>query len=576
MSGFPGAGGGTAEQINDLLQVGDLSYGMIAISGGTYNGKDVPFAYNRATSTFETISIPGGAASLPTTPVAVGDWTPPTMSVVGSLIVITHPGFPGGTGPYFGWLDVSGFSSTTITGNTNGNKSITGLSTDVLQAGWTVGMNISDNFPDIPAGTTITNIPAGGLSITISNAATGSNMGVTFTVTGGTATAPLYNAGNTNGNALSSVPLAVNQFNGRAYYAVQAGVVFSDALNALQVTNASQALTFSNGINVTALAGLPVAQTTGGILQALICFQADAQMQQITGDPATTNLAVNALGVGVGTLAPNAICQTPDGLMFLSQDGLRIINIFAQVSEAVGSNGEGINVPFINSVYPTRSCAAYNEDVYRVSVTNGAASGSPRQEWWFHFKLKSWSGPHSFPSALIAAYDSVNGHGFTMVPWGTLAELWTSTTIPTVSDTYIENGTTLTYNYTTALTADNEALSMNACVQGTFACALPASQSITVTASDENGNILASTSIAGTGQVGALWGTAIWGEFLWGAGKAAYVQLPIYWAQPVVFKQSQITITGTSAPNVALGNLRLRLQQLDYLSNQMPPEVQIQ
>lgn len=638
--------GGIPQQINALLDVGEISYGMIAIEGGTLGGFDVPFAYNHGTGSFETITIPGAAAALPLTPDATGDWTPPTMAVVGESIVVTHPGFQGGAEPFFGWMDISGFTSADITGNTNGNTTITALSSDVLQAGWQVGMLISSSAGDIPPNTTITAIAVGTLDLnttadfngtqqltsvasltgvvvgatitgtgiplgtlveslpgggvvnmsqaatvtataqgvnfsgatqcTISNAATGSNSGVTLTVLGGTATAPLWGAGNTNVNPLSAVPTFVAQYNGRAWFGVANGVVGSDSLNARQVFNASQALTFSNGIATTAGVGLPVTQTTGGILQALIVFQGDAQMQQITGDFATSNLAVNALGVGVGTLSPNAICQTPAGVMFIAQDGLRVINQFAQLSEPIGADGAGVNVPFINALYPTRTAASFNQDVYRVSVTNGAVALSPRLEWWYHLRLQSWSGPHTYPSALIQPFDTLLGGGFTQVPWGSLAQLWGSSTIPTADDTYVENGVTLGYSYVTALFPDGEDLAMVSVVESTLACAVPYLQSITVTATNESGTVLSSISIAGTGEPQALWGDVDWGAFIWGAGTAAYFQTPLYFSQPLVFKQAYLAVTGTSATNLEIGNLRLRMQQLGYISDQMPSEVQIQ
>ena len=160
---------------------------------------------------------------------------------------------------------------------------------------------------------------SGGTSLTLSQAATGTNATVTLTVAGGTPTAPLYGAGNTNGNALASVPTCVGQFNARAYFGVtvsnQPGTVFTDPNNVRQVTNATQALTFANGVAATAFAGLGLAQLFGGTLQSLLVFQNEANIQQITGDPTTNNLALNNLGSGTGTFAPNTIAQTPFGVM---------------------------------------------------------------------------------------------------------------------------------------------------------------------------------------------------------------------------------------------------------------------
>lgn len=73
------------------------------------------------------------------------------------------------------------FSDTTTTGTTNGTTALTGLSHNVLTAGWNLSFNVSGT--NIPAGTTITAIAADGLSATMSAAATGSGSGIALTVT---------------------------------------------------------------------------------------------------------------------------------------------------------------------------------------------------------------------------------------------------------------------------------------------------------------------------------------------------------------------------------------------------------
>lgn len=559
------AGFTSPAQVNALLMVGAIAYGMIAETSGAYNGKDVPFAFDTATNAFLPITIPGGAASLPATPSIAGDWTPPTMAIVGSRLMIAHPGYPGGA-TKFGWLDMSGFSSDTITGNSNGNESITNLGANVLQAGWEIGMTISDSAGDLPANTTIVSIAANGLSCTLSAAATGSHAGTTFTVSGGTATAPLYGAGDCNGNSLLSVPVAIQQFNDRAYFAVGSGEVLSDAGSPCQVTNASQALSNANGEPVTALAGLPVAQATGGILQALLVFQGDAGMVQITGDPATNNLSQNNLGVGAGTLAPNTIAQTPLGVMFIAADGLRFVNFLAQLSEVIGAGGEGVNLPFVNAVHPSRMCAAYNEGCYRVSVQNGAVAGNPVQEYWYHFRSKSWTGPHSFPAALIAANQGLT-HGFVMAVNGIAAKLWSHSTIPTANDGYIENGAQLTWQYKTALLPDNDAMANCRVVEGTLAAAFAGTVAGSLTASDDQNAIMDQVSLP-NGAAQTLWDHFTWAQAAWAAGAAPYYQHPLPFHNPLDFKQAQFSAGGYSTNGTMLGALRLRYQVTGFLSEQ--------
>lgn len=91
--------------------VGDITYGLIA--SGRNSGQDEPFAYNNATSAFVTVS---GITNLntPTTVSMVGAWTPPTMAVIGTLLIVTHPGFPGGA-TKIGWFDISNPAAPTWT-----------------------------------------------------------------------------------------------------------------------------------------------------------------------------------------------------------------------------------------------------------------------------------------------------------------------------------------------------------------------------------------------------------------------------------------------------------------------------
>lgn len=552
-----------AAQINALLVVGNWVYGMIASTLGTFAGLDYPFAYNLATQTFASISVPGGVASLPTTPATSGDWTPPIMAVIGSRIVLTHPGFSGGANPFFGWLDISSFSDATKTGNTHTSTLIDTLSANVLTAGWQPGMLIIGT--GIPADTTIVSIAANGLSLTLSQAATSTNVGVALTVTGGTQAAPLWSSGNTNGSALAKVPVAVFNFNGRAWFAVPGhGTVFSDAGNATQVTNATQALTPNNGLDITAFGGLPFTQSQGGILQALIAFQGDAQMLQITGDITASTLAMNELGIGVGTLAPNTICQTPMGLTFVAPDGVRYIDFIGRVSEPLGFAGKGVLVPFLNAINPSRMCAAYNQDVMRITVQNGNAVGQPVQEYWYHVSRKVWSGPHTFPAALIEAFQGSPDHGFVVAAFDIDAELWSSEVTPTVTSSYTENGMPMTAIFQTSLLPDNQDFAENRVNETLLGASLPAGSVLAVAALNENGVILDSVLVNGPAANPTIWGTFLWGAAPWSAPLDSYQQNDVPWPQPLIFKQVSISITATSLAGMAIGNLYFRYQALGY------------
>src|ERR1700748_2234586 len=74
------AGFTTPGFISAQMVVGTKIFGMIA-SGRTL-GHDEPFAYDLVTGTFSTVS---GItfANTPISPATTGDWTPPTMDLIG-------------------------------------------------------------------------------------------------------------------------------------------------------------------------------------------------------------------------------------------------------------------------------------------------------------------------------------------------------------------------------------------------------------------------------------------------------------------------------------------------------------
>lgn len=83
--------------------VGDLVYGMIASNRNA--GKDEPFCFDHAAGAF--IAVAGVVAgNCPISPATAGAWTPPTMAVIGTKLIVTHPGFPGGA-TKFGYFDIA-------------------------------------------------------------------------------------------------------------------------------------------------------------------------------------------------------------------------------------------------------------------------------------------------------------------------------------------------------------------------------------------------------------------------------------------------------------------------------------
>ena len=88
--------------ISVQLTVGTRIYGMIGTARtATF---DEPFVYDTVANTFVTLTNVL-AGNVPTTQATTGAWTPPTMDVIGTKVVVTHPGFSGAN--FFGWFDIS-------------------------------------------------------------------------------------------------------------------------------------------------------------------------------------------------------------------------------------------------------------------------------------------------------------------------------------------------------------------------------------------------------------------------------------------------------------------------------------
>jgi hypothetical protein len=606
--------------VSSELVVGDLVYGTVATSRTP--GSDEPYCYNLGSGSAVTVSGVT-ATNVPVSPPTSGDWTPPILAQVGGRIIVTHPGFPGG-GTKFGWFDVSGFSETT-TGNTNGSTTITGAPSILgVQPGMTIsGTNITAGTtvtatanvvltetgtthtstlidalpvsadravgqvvagPGIPAGATITvltsptsvtisaaatasatvTVTFTGATITLSGGATGSTNGVTLTIAGGSVTAPLWGAGDTDRNNLPSVPVGVAQFNGRAYFACgKDGIPFSDSGFACRISNNPdvQALTTDDGLAVTAIGALQLSSLLGGIVQSLIVFEGVTKMQQITGDMATTDLAMNQLPAATGTLSPLSLCSTNKGLAFVSNHGLRIVDFGANVSDAIGNAGDGVTAPFTNALFPSRICAAARGDTIRISA-QADGTGGP-SEFWYDFWRKVWTGPHTFPASLIQPWRDT----YLMAPASVTASLWKSDDIPRSTSIYVENNVNLSWQWATSLLPDSGDMSMVALIEMTLACAFAPSPAPGSTATlqfiSDYGTVLDTTTVVGEGT-GVLWGGFNWGGANWGSNTTIFRQRSVDWTIPLVFKQGLVSITGQSFNNVRVGNLYMRYQRLGY------------
>lgn len=466
--------------------VGNQVFGMIATNRNP--GFDEPFCYNLLTGGF--VVVTGVAAgTVPASPPTTGAWTPPTLDVIGSKIVVTHIGFAA-TANFFGWFDISN--------------------------------------------------PA----------------------------APVWHAGNLTGAiTFATVPTFVAQFFGRAYFIVntlaQPATVFTDILNPLNVTNATQVLTFGDSEALTALGQLKLWNQAGGIIQGLIVFKGVANCFQVTGDVALSNLAVNALNISTGTLAPLSLTPTAEGLAFLSPEGLRIIDFQANVSDPIGLDGDGVTVPFIYSAVPSRMQATCAGNIIRCTVQNGLAPNLPFQDWWYDLKRKIWHGPHTFPASIMDTYNN----SFIMAPIGVNNGLFQSDPVQTASSVFIENGVQMTWGYQTSYLPNTRTMREYRMTETLLDAALsPTAAPINVSALDQNNKVLDSIQISISGNP-TLWGQFKWGQALWGVAGATLAPRKCNWHLPLVFSRLALLVGGTSNAQVKMGCLHMRYSQLRYLAD---------
>lgn len=469
--------------VSGLLVIGNFAYGMIA--SGRNPGKDEPFCYNIITNTFSTISGIT-AANTPTSPLTTGAWNPPSLALVGSKIIVAHPGYTGAGGAFFGVLDITNPAALT----------------------WT--------------------------------------------------------ATNTAPTALVAPPQWVVNFNGRCYFLVnpagaQPGAYFSDVLAPTTITNANQILTFGDNVPLTCAAGLALQNQLGGIIQSLMIFKGVTNIYQVTGDYSGSTLAINTLNVATGTFAPNSLCSTEKGLIFMAPDGVRLIDFTASVSNPIGKDGEGVCIPFVFALTPSRTNAAFNAGVYRIQVQNGNAVGNPQQEWWYDFVREKWSGPHTTNTSLLASYSNT----FIGTIQGSVG-IWQSDQVQSSTSTFVENGVQMAYLAQTSPLPDTDQMSEIAMVETTWHMALVVANPVTCSAQDQAGTVLDTVSISPSGSP-TIWGAFQWGHALWlGIANSLFPRI-LAWHFPIVTRRLLLSAFGNSGSGFKLGRLHMRYEVLNYL-----------
>jgi hypothetical protein len=380
-----------------------------------------------------------------------------------------------------------------------------------------------------------------------------------------TPSAPTWTAQDTVTNALPSVPIAVANFYNRAYFALSnpQSLAYTDVLT-LTRTSATQALTIGDADVITSLQGLPVQTTSTGIVQALLVFK-PFQVWQITGDPATNNLAQNYLSLTVGTSAPRSTANSPKGCYFVSTGGPYIVDQLGLVRPVTHSGRDDdnpdIQVPFQNAVTPSRINGVYSGTVYRVSLETVIRGVDSVNDYWYDEHRKRWTGPHTF------AYDNGTqlGNYFVLVSNANPAILFKSQIIPDSTSVYADNGVALMTTMTSSTFPKTGHMTEKQVVESTQELSAAGSAvAYTVTAVDDQNNQLNQTQMI-TASKGKNWGAFNWGDgTLWTSSLNIPHVYNVPWTAPLVFKKMALQITASTASALSVGTFFARYQDLGY------------
>lgn len=462
--------------------IGNVAYGMV--SSGRNAGFDEPFAYNVATNSFITISgVTSG--NVPSSPTTSGVWTPPTIAVVGTKILITHPGFSGTGSNFFGVIDIA------------------------------------------------------------------------------TPATPAWSSSNLATNPLTAVPTSVANFNNRAWFAVGNTLGFSDPLNPLTRTNATQAVTVGDTTPITAQSGLPIQTTTAGVIGALVVFKA-SQVWQITGDPTTNNLALNYISLTTGCIAPRSIVQGPFGIFFAGVDAPYILNFLGTLVPLSSRPGTDfpadLQVPFQNATQASRISASFAGNIYRVCVPTLIQGIQQTNDYWYDIRRKRWTGPHSF------AYDCASQYGesFVLSSASQGAALFVSTTIPSSNSSYLDAGAPFMCHLRSSDFPKTGHMQQIQVVESTIELGATGNPIVfNLTALNDQNNTITSTFVK-TPSSGAVWNAFQWGQANWSSNANIAHVYSVPWPIALVFQKMSLDVTVTPVNEILIGTFFARYQDAGY------------
>lgn len=368
-------------------------------------------------------------------------------------------------------------------------------------------------------------------------------------------TTPVWHAGNTTVNLLPSVPTNVAQYNGRAVFSIGNAMYFTDSLT-LAMTNATYIITIADSKPITALATMSITTGVQGPLQTLVAFK-EKSISLTTGDFTDNNIAENTIPIPSGTKAKRSVAAAPDGMKYVDDDGVRLLT----QSGTIDGPDPDLQRPFMFAANISRVSGCYNNGVYRLCTQNNDANGSPYQEYWYDYRRKGWTGPHSFRQDLAVAYLKTTIMFNSSVTPG----LWTADVVQSGTSTFTENGSALSFLWMTAPLQDDGNLYEGAATLSVIDLQLPNDgSSYTFSGIDVNHGVLA-TGVITASLAGSIWGTFTWGLGLWNYTNYGLDRYNIPWNNPLVFSRLIVKGVGVSSLAFRIGKLTVGNQPTKYV-----------
>jgi len=491
--------------VSTFKVVGSYVYGLVNVANF-----DQPFCFNLLNKTF--VPVTGVTVNnVPASPAATGPWVPPTMDVVGSKLMVTHPGF-GATAYFIGWFDLTNPGAPIWNaGNTTGQIQFSLPPTFVAQFNGRAYYIV--NLPQQPA--LVFSDPLNPTQITNATQVLTFGDNVFLTALGGLR---LYN---------------------QAGGIIQGLIVFKGVNNMYQVTGDSALGTLAvNALNVATgtLSPLGIAPTKAGL-----AFISPDGMRVIdfmgnVSDPIGND--------GNGITLPFIYSSQPSRIVMAASGDVVRISTPTAYQPPIFLPG-----PF-----------SYEFDYEFQKATPFPSTGT--QEWWYDIPRKIWSGPHTFPASLIQPYQNT----FIMTPVGVMGSLWQSDPVQNTLSLFVENGVAMAWAYQTAFLPNTRKMNNVAMSYATLDMALSASVPATVASVDPNGVIFDGVTVTTPGSA-TIWGAFTWGSALWGAAQSALLPRQLQWHLPVVFAKMAISATGQSGSAIKIGALFMRYKLLRYLTD---------